>query len=200
MKVKDILITALRFIGREDVSQKLKAGNTGGEPEDGENGEAEVFTAEESEVIDTLLYCFNSVEDELARCYLPLQTEEKMTSENGVYPFVSFKKRPVKIISVKSGKKKVKYTLSRQSLNCDCGEITVEYGFAPVKKDLDGESEFSTLLSNERLVAAGTASEYCLIDGEAKLSAVWENVYRGEIERIQRTRLAGLRLPPRRWV
>lgn len=201
MKVKDIIITALRFIGREDVSEKLKAGAVmGGGSADGDNGETEVFTTEESEVIDTLLYCFNSVEDELARCYLPLETEEKMTSQSGVYPFGIFQKRPVKIISVKSGKKNVKYSLSQKSLNCDSGEITVRYGFAPVKKDLNGESEFSTLLSNERLVAAGTASEYCLIDGEAKLSAVWESVYRGEIEHVQRTRLSGLRLPPRRWV
>ena len=55
MKVKDIIITALRFIGREDVSEKLKAGAVmGGGSADGDNGETEVFTTEESEVIDTL--------------------------------------------------------------------------------------------------------------------------------------------------
>lgn len=194
MKVKDILITALRFIGRDDVLKKLSE-ETEAEP-DGE----ELFTAEESEVIKTLLYCFNSVEDELARCYFPLETEEVMTSANGVYPFAGFAKRPVKILSVKSGKKPEKYLLSPQNLICDSGEITVSYNYAPLKKDLDGESEFSTLLSNERLVAAGTASEYCLIDGEAKLAQSWESVYRSEIEHIQRTKLAGLRLPPRRWV
>ncbi len=186
MKVKDIIVTALKFVGREDISKKLLS--------DGE------LTAEETEVIDTLLYCFNSVEDELARCYIPLETEEVMCSENGVYAFADFSLRPVKIISVKSGGKSVKYSLTAQSLVCDSAEITVGYGYAPLKKGIDDDSEFSSVLASERLVAAGAASEYCLIDGESKLAEVWESVYRGEIDAVQRTRLSALNLPPRRWV
>lgn len=197
MKVKDIIAAALRFVGREDISRKLINRTADGEDD---SADAEEFTAEEREVIDTLLYCFNSVEDELARCYIPLRTEETMSSGNGVYDFADFKLRPVKIIAVKSGGKSVKYSLDARRLVADSNEITVEYGYAPLKKGLDDDSEFSSLFANERLVAAGTASEFCLIDGEAKLAGTWESVYRGEIENVQRTRLSSLRLPPRRWV
>ena len=190
MKVKDIIVTALRFVGREDISKKLASGEDDGVE----------LTDEESEVVETLLYCFNSVEDELARCYIPLETTENLSSENGVYNFADFSLRPVKIISVKSNGKPVKYSVTALSLITDCAEITVEYGYAPLKKGLTGDSEFSSVFANEKLVAAGTASEFCLIDGEAQLAQTWESVYRGEIETLQRTRLSGLHLPPRRWV
>ncbi|MDE6667585.1 MAG: hypothetical protein K2K38_04465 [Clostridia bacterium] len=189
MKVKDIIVTALMFVGRDDISKKLA------------NDEDDVeLTAEESEVVETLLYCFNSVEDELARCYIPLETVENLSSENGVYSFADFSLRPVKIISVKSDGKPVKYSITALSLITDCAEITVEYAYAPLKKGLSDDSEFSSVLASDKLVAAGTASEFCLIDGEAQLAQTWESVYRGEIETLQRTRLSGLHLPPRRWV
>lgn len=191
MKVKDIIVTALRFVGRDDIAQNILSVDDIADAD---------FTDEESEVIETLMYCFNSVEDELARCYIPLKTKEDLFSDNGVYNFSDFSLRPVKIISVTSGGKPVKYSITPLSLIADCAEITVEYGYAPLKKDIDGESEFSSVLANERLVAAGIASEYCLIDGEAKLAETWESVYRNEIEALQRTKLSALRLPPRRWV
>ncbi len=214
MKVKDIIATALRFVGRDEISKKLlfepvqdgAGGETAEEtptettPAEEPSADPNELTAEEKEVVDTLLYCFNSVEDELARCYIPLRTLDVMSSESGVYPFSDFKLRPVKIISVKAHGKNVKYSVNAQNLITDCTEITVEYGYAPLKKGLEDESEFSSVFANERLVAAGTASEYCLIDGEAKLAECWESVYRGEIDAVQRTRLSGLRLPPRRWV
>ena len=191
MKVKDIIITALRFVGREDISEKLKYADDEDELD---------LTDEESEVVETLLYCFNSVEDELARCYIPLETVEDLSSENGVYRFADFSLRPIKIISVKSDGKPVKYSVTPLNLITDCANVTVEYGYAPLKKELFDDSEFSSVCVSDKLVAAGTASEFCLIDGEAKLAQSWESVYRSEIDTVQRTRLSGLHLPPRRWV
>ena len=191
MKVKDILITALRYVGREDISEVLSAAEGWDDVE---------LSSEQKQVLDTALCCFNSVEDELARCYIPLETEETLTSWNGVYYFADFSLRPIKIISVKSDDKPVEYSLTALSLKTSSPKITVEYGYAPLKKDVFDDSEFSYVLANEKLVAAGTAAEFCLIDGEAKLAQTWESVYRGEIETVQRTRLKGLNLPPRRWV
>ncbi len=191
MKVKDIIATALRFVGREEISRKISPVDDACDAD---------LTDEESEVIETMLYCFNSVEDELARCYIPLETKENLSSESGVYNYSDFSLRPVKIISVSAADKKVEYSITPLSLIADSAEITVRYGYAPLKKGIDGESAFSSVLANERLVAAGIASEYCLIDGEAKLAETWESIYRNEIETLQRTRLSALRLPPRRWV
>lgn len=59
MKVKDIIATALRFVGREEISRKISPVDDACDAD---------LTDEEGEVIETMLYCFNSVEDELARC------------------------------------------------------------------------------------------------------------------------------------
>ena len=191
MKVKDIIMTALRCIGRDDIVEQLS---------EVDNEDDLDIDYEQSEVLATLLCCFNSVEDELARCYIPLETEEAMSSESGVYSFADFSLRPVKIISVKSNGKPVKYSLTALSLITDSAEITVKYGYAPLKKGLFDDSAFSSVFANEKLVAAGTASEYCLIDGEAKLAQTWESVYRSEIDKIQRMHFSEIKLPPRRWV
>lgn len=191
MKVKDIIITALNYVGREDIATEVYYVD---------NEDDLDLTGEQKEVLKTMMCCFNSVEDELARCYIPLETEETLSSGNGVYRFADFSLRPVKIISVKSDGKPVKYSLNALNLITDCAKITVKYGYAPLKKELFDDSEFSAVLASEKLVAAGAAAEFCLIDGEAKLAKTWESVYRNEIETVQRTRLSGLRLPPRRWV
>lgn len=223
MKIKDIIITALRFIGRDEIAEKLillsepkpenpGAGETEGsgadtsstENEPGtEEGGAEdenAVTEEENDVIKTLLYCFNSVEDELARLYFPMEFKEVMSSETGEYPFEEFGRRPVKIISVTSEGKPVDFTVNATSLIAHSENVTITYNYAPLIRDIEGESAFSPVTANERLVAAGTASEYCLINGEAELAKTWESVYRGEIERLQNLKFAGKRLPPRRWL
>lgn len=191
MKVKDILMTALRYVGREDLVSALS---------EADSEEDIIIEREQRQVLEALLCCFNSVEDELARCYIPLETEENLSSATGVYNYADFSLRPVKIIAVKSGGKPVKYSLTALSLITGCTEITVEYGYAPLKKGVFDDSAFSSVFANEKLIAAGTAAEFCLIDGEAQLAKTWESVYRAEIEKVQRTYLSGLNLPPRRWV
>ena len=60
MKVKEILIRAFGFLERSDIVSALSAG---------EDLEGEIKEAEQ-----TLLYCYNAVENELARFYFPLIT------------------------------------------------------------------------------------------------------------------------------
>ncbi|MCI8735251.1 MAG: hypothetical protein HFE40_06870 [Clostridia bacterium] len=191
MKVKDIIKSALVLIGREDVARSIE--------KEEESETAYSLTAEEKETVETLLYCFNSVEDELARCYFPLKAEEALTSEDGVYAFSGFTERPLKIISVTAKGEKIKFEADVRFLKTDAKEITVLYRYAPPKKSLDGESAFGGEVS-ERLVAAGTASEYCLICGEAAKAQAWESVYRGEIDRLRRKSINRTSFPPRRWV
>ncbi|MDE7330321.1 MAG: hypothetical protein K2N30_04470 [Clostridia bacterium] len=185
MKVKEILIPALRYAGREDAADAL------------EKGEAEGETAE---AVKTALYCFNAVEDELARCYFSLTATENLHSADGRYYFKTFSLKPVKIISVKAGGADVKYALHPEYLECGQLNVSVTYGYVPAKRDENGESAFSENAVPARLIAAGTASEYCLINGDTGRAELWENVYREEIEGVRRRALIGLKLPPRRWV
>lgn len=185
MKIGDVVLASLKKIGREDVAADLESG-----------GEA---TGDDGEIVNTLLYCVNAVEDELARYYFPLTATEKLQSESGEYSFADFTYIPVKILSVKRDGKKVKFTLDTGKMITDCKEIEVEYGYAPKKKTMDDESAFGDEL-DVNIAACGAAAEFCLISGETSLAEVWETRYREGIERAQKLYKSRIYIPPRRWV
>lgn len=183
MKIKDIIIDACELIARYDVAEKLRAGAS--------------LEGEEKRLSDELLYCANAVEDELARNYFPLAESEKLTSDGGKISYSSFKRTPVKIKSVTRGERGVKYKLHPQYIEVSEPDATIEYYFAPSPKTLDSDSEFCFL--SPRLIAFGTAAEYCLIEGEISRAEDWESRYRAEID-AARAKTRPAFIPPRRWV
>ena len=185
MKVKDVIVSALNILGCAELAAALNSGST--------------LTAEESETVNTLLYCFNAVEDELARKYMPLNDSETLSSSNGEYYFASFLHAPVKINKVTAGGKSVDYELFTQYMRVNEQKITVEYEYAPSKKKLEGNSDFG-YKAGEHLLALGAAAEYCLINGEVEAAELWESKYRKEIDTAQSRLQSGGTIPPRRWV
>ena len=145
MKVKDILIRALKYAGREDAADELAKG--------------EVTDCKEA--VETALYCFNAVEDEVARNYFPLVREDSLLNVKGSFAYTQFSRVPKRILSVKDGGGEIKFT-------------------------------------HEKLFAAGTASEFCLINGDVSQADYFENVYRSRIDALRIKGLAAF--PPRRWV
>lgn len=185
MRVKDIIISALKVLGRLELAEKLSAGVE--------------FTAEESEKINTLLYCYNAVEDEVARCYIPLYACDTLTGDGGEFYYLSFTHAPVKIKRVTSGGENIDYKRFPLFLRADAAEICVEYEYSPRKKDLGDGCEFPDG-AGEHLFVCGTAAEYCLVNGEVEAAALWESKYRRCIDEAQgRTASAGY-IPPRRWI
>lgn len=185
MKVKEIIITALNYIDRGDISAALEGGSA--------------LSEEQSSVVKTMLFCCNAVENELARHYFPLENTEELISTAGNYAYTAFEYNPVQIIEVTQNGKPVAYTVNPSGLRTDCRKITVRYKYVPSKKDIDGDSAFDGMRVDEALVAAGAASEYCLLNGEISLAQLWESKYRIRIDRAMKN-FTGLNIPPRRWV
>ena len=185
MKVKDIILRALAFAGRDDVVQAV---------------EANKLNDEQNEAVRTALLCFNAVEDELARCYLPLKTAEKFRSDSGEIAFAEFSERPVKILSVKTSAGECGYEVFPEKIKTRAGEVCIEYNFAPQPKKIDDESVYSETQTGISLIASGVASEFCLISGDAGAASVWETRYRREIDAVQRRKWSDKKIPPRRWV
>lgn len=185
MKVKDVVVSALNLIGRSELAEGLSVG--------GEIG------AGDTEVINTLLYCFNATEDEVARKYMPLTYKEEISSQNGSFYFAAFVHAPVKLKSVTANGAEISYEVFPEYLKADAKKITVEYEYAPTKKKIDGTSDFGSEVG-EYLLALGAAAEYCLINGEAEAAQMWEKRYRAAIDGAQSKLPAGFSIPPRRWV
>ena len=185
MEVKELIISALNILGRGDLAVQL----SGGGELDGEG----------LETVNTLVYCFNAVEDEVARKYLPLTAKEELSSSNGKFNYTDFSHSPVKIKSVLAGGDAAEFELLPQYIAVNAKKITVEYDYAPSKKQLNGQSDFGAEVGG-RLFALGMAAEYCLVNGEIEAAELWEKKYRDSIDAVQSALPAGGVIPPRRWV
>lgn len=184
MKVKNVIASALTLIGRADVASALNGG---------------ALNTEGQELVSTLLYCFNAVENELARNYVPLTNKEKRYSPDKKYPYSAFSRYPSKIKRVTVDGATVKFEAFSQFMEVDSKQIIVEYEYLPTKKTLDGDSDYADE-TGEYLIALGIASEYSLINGEAEMAEKWEKKYRERIDGVQRVLPACRDVPPRRWV
>lgn len=189
MTIRDILISALRRIGREELASDVEDGGTP--------------AGEGAEVVQTMLYCINATEDELARYYFPLKCTETLNSQNNTFYFSNFSHMPVRILYVQSGGRDIEYQLLTNCITASEAEIEITYMYAPSKKTLDGISEFGDM-GDGNITSLGAAAEYCLICGEASLAEVWETRYREAIDRArnasQREELKRAYIPPRRWI
>ena len=185
MKVKEVIISALKILGRTDIAEALSAGGQ--------------LSREESETVETLLYCFNAVEDEVARKYVPLYFKEELDSPDGEYFYESFMYAPINVSRVLVDGEEVEFEIFPFYMVTNSKKITVEYRYAPAKKKIEGWSDFGGEVG-EYLLAFGTASEYCLINGEVEAAELWEKKYRSEIDLAQKKLHACKNIPPRRWV
>lgn len=70
MLVREVIASALILLGRAELASALASG-AGAE--------------EEKDLTDTLLYCFNAVENEIARNYIPLVYREELLSKNNKF-------------------------------------------------------------------------------------------------------------------
>ena len=185
MRVLDIIGFALALLGRRGLIPYIS------DPSKAPDEDA-------GEVIETLLYCFNAVENELARKYIPLVFREEMSSANNKFYFEDFEYYPVKIRKVTADGKKVTFDVLTGYMEVKAKKIVVEYEYVPSRKTLNSDSDYGRDVG-EYLIALGIASEYAVINGEAEMADMWEKAYREQLDGVQRALPVCAHIPPRRW-
>ena len=185
MKVKDVLIEAMRLAGREEVA---------------EDAAGETPAAETVRIKRAFLTYLNAVLDELARGYFPLDTSEEMSSETGRYAFSDFLKCPIKINGVTDGKTEIEWRICPDYLQTDCKKITVEYEYAPPELTEEDDFFYPVFAVSKRLAEYGMVAENFLVAGDGAAYSAWENKYREEIENLSSRSKVDGRIPPRRWI
>lgn len=185
MQVLDILCETMRLTGRTAAADSIEAGSP---------------TDEAVRLKRALLTYLNAVLDELARGYFPLDTEEEMSSEDGVYSFGDFLKAPFKINRVTDGENPVEWHIYPDYLRANAQNITVYYEYLPPVLSENDEFFYPVFAVGARLVEYGMAAEYSLVSGDSEAYNAWESKYRSEIEMLlSRSSVRG-RIPPRRWI
>ena len=185
MNVKDIIISARKIIGRADIAAAVKGGET--------------LSAQDSETVETLLYCFNATEDEIARNYVPLTSCEVFTSTSDKFLLFIFKHTPSRILRVRSEGKEIPFEVFPEYVYAQAFEVYIDYEYLPSKKQLADKSSYSDEVG-ENVLVYGTVAEYCLINGEIKFAEYWESRYGAEIAALRRREASGAVIRDRRWV
>lgn len=186
MEVKTVIASALTLLGRGELVSSLP--------------DYSGLDKEARELIETLVYCYNAVEDELAHKYIPLSTKEKYETPQGKIPYGNFKYRPIKIKRVLKDGKAVKFATYSEYVEVPAADVLeLEYEYAPKNKDIYCVSDYGEDVG-AHLIALGIASEYCIINGEAEASGQWEKKYRARLDAVQNALPACFHVPPRRWI
>ena len=111
MKVKDLVIYTSLFIGEKELASKLESNTS--------------LTEREQERVDTLVRCYNLVNQEIASDYLPFLYTEKIDVNNSILNFSELEKTIIKVLREKeiNGKPlydtKIRRTLSNIFDNSD---------------------------------------------------------------------------------
>jgi hypothetical protein len=185
MIVKDLIVDAMRLVGRVDAAEIMST----------DDKDEEVTRLEY-----TMLYCFNAVMDELARGYFPVKTTQAMTSQIGQFAFADFEHKPIKVVRVLCDGRKTDWRLFPEFIKTRETSVTIEYEYVPDKAAEDDEFYYPDASVGERLVTFGMAAEYLLICGEVESANCWEARYRTEIDRLLSLRTVKERIMPRRWL
>lgn len=182
MQVKDIIKLACSFTENEGLVSGIENNN---------------LTSAQSLIVDSLVNCFNLVNNEIATQYIPyLKKESFQTSSFKVY-FSSFTGSINEIISVKDSKgKNIKYKIFDDYIVALANEVEIVYSVKP--QTLSLSSTFTSLIP-ERVYAYGIAREYYFIQTLFDDANIWENRFKDSLKVLSRKK-SEILMPSRRWL
>ena len=190
MKIKMIDVVKLTavLLQLEDVLENL-SGEGQLEGEQQEKAEADK---------KLLLRCANLVVEEVAAEYLPLKATELLSSDDGNIEYSVFSRRPIEIYSVRKKGSKCRYKMYPTKLITEAGEVEVCFSYVPQSVGIDEELDFAEGKLTPRVLAYGTAAEYCLVNCLHEEAWVWDKRYKDSLFGALRAGRA-VRIPARRW-
>lgn len=185
MKVKDVVILTCLFIGEKELATKLEDNTT--------------LNDREQERVDTLVRCYNLVNQEIASDYLPFLYTEKIDVNNSILNFSGLEKTLVKVYELKGRlNQNVRYKAYPDYLEVIGHAKKITYSYLPEDLTLTDDVEFYNGLS-ARIYAYGMASEFLLSDGLSEDAEIWEERFKESLFVLSRRRTE-VALPKRRWL
>lgn len=182
MKNKEILASAARLAGKEDVAAYV----TGGVPENAEGAkrESEFFTV-------ALALALNDVAHKKAAPVV-----EEVVSSQGFVSYKSLSHRPMKILSVTSGGVEQPFHVRADGVETPVGELTLCYARFPVLGGLEEEADLHPSVCPAAAVYF-VAAESLAKDGAEQRAAECAEKYEKLLFCGAKT--GNMHLPERRW-
>ena len=187
MTVREIMIQAAEFAGRQDIANYLR------------NGYADDIESMKKEAA-VLLRCFNLTENEVALEYKPLIFEESVYAKDGIISFDSLSRQALDILGIRDEfDNKLPYKMYPQYLKTAPKTVKVSYSFVPEKKTENGESDYKNSVLSLRILAMGTACEFLLVCGLYDDALLWDKRFKDSLLKVCGKSTAKKTMPVRRW-
>lgn len=189
MKTKQVLNLVCTFLGKEDLLTCPYF-----------SGSGENLTSDEQKELDILLRCLNLITSEISTEYLPIYKTKDITMTNGEYNLKDIDENIFQIIKLEdeySGK--IKFRIFGDKLKANATTCKITYtSFAP-KSTLDGDVETFSCVMPDRVLAYGTAMEYCFISSLYDDATLWESRYKNSLLCLSQKK-HNVVMPKRRWL
>lgn len=150
--------------------------------------------------LQQLIRCANLIVKEVACDFIPLTFRQIIKTESGTIPYTKFEKPLLSIKSIKdlNGETVTAYTMPNY-LAIEEGTFAVTYNYIPSDKEFFEDIDFKGDKASDRIFAYGTASEYCLINGDYDNALYWERRYKDALY-VHIGKDTKVIMPKRRWI
>lgn len=171
MTAKDIIKNVCIYLGKEEILAS-NLFNLEGE-ELGENAKKD---------LDLMMECLNFVTDEIASEYLPIYRAKIMETNHNKIKISDIANDVQDIISVKNKvNKSIKFNIIDGNIICVADKVNVIYSVYPKKINIESDFEYFDGVISARVLAYGTASEYCFIQMLHSDANIWETRYKSAL-------------------
>ena len=182
MLVKDVIILACEFTENNELAKSLSNNN---------------LDEDQSLIVDSLVKCFNLVNNEICSEYMPLIKQEKVQMQDFKCQYSQLSNKVLDIISVVDRRgNKVKFKCFDNYFIAFANEVYVKYTY--VSQDSHLEDEIFTTIP-ERVYAYGVAREFYFMQTLFDEADVWEERFKNSLSILTRKKNEII-MPRRRWI
>lgn len=138
------------------------------------------------ETTQTLLHCYNLVENELAVDYFPLLTMDKVVVKENKIKYADLKKNAWRILKVQDYQNdEVKYTIFPEYIeikkNYNGHLFFVKYYYTPEEKTICHNCSYDGRM--KQVLKYGVCAEYCTMKGDFEFAGKFTDKYKRAIKR-----------------
>lgn len=150
--------------------------------------------------LELLKKCANFVIGEIASDYVPVTKTEDTVSADNKIEYTNLSEAALDIKSLSDNfSKKLKFKVYPSFIWTDYnGKVHIEYTYLPAACELDDQTAYKSEKVSSRLIAYGTACEYCLVASMYEDAQIWDKRYKDALMSASRSG-APIRIPARRW-
>ena len=168
MKVLDVILTAVKILGDDNLYQYLSDENS------------QVVGYENDS--DLLLVAYNQALTSLS-AYFPFSYSETFSPENGAIKYEKFTYNPYKILSVTPKNSYSKFKILPTEILCD-SDILVEYNYFIESQSCEDEFPYSNSVVNGLTISYGILAEYLLYKGRYDESLTYNDKFISAIKSL----------------